>query len=50
MNVSPSTISREIKRNSGHNGHNNWEMAQRNDFHPAAFATILGISVLSIRP
>lgn len=24
--------------------------SQRNDFHPAALATILGISVLSIRP
>lgn len=30
INVSPSTISREIKRNSGHNGHYNWETAQRN--------------------
>ena len=50
INVSPSTVSREIKRNSGRNGHYNWATAQRNDFHPAAFATILGISVLSIRP
>ena len=30
INVSPSTVSREIKRNSGHNGHYNWETAQRN--------------------
>ena len=30
INLSPSTISREIKRNSGHNGHYNWETAQRN--------------------
>ena len=30
INVSPSTISREIKRNSGHNGHYNWETAQCN--------------------
>ena len=30
INVSPSTISREIKRNSGHNGYYNWETAQRN--------------------
>lgn len=30
INVSPSTISREIKRNSGRNGHYNWETAQRN--------------------
>ena len=26
----PSTVSREIKRNSGHNGRYNWETAQRN--------------------
>ena len=30
INVSPSTVSREIKRNSGRNGHYNWETAQRN--------------------
>ena len=30
INVSPSTVSREIKRNSGHNGRYNWETAQRN--------------------
>ena len=30
INVSPSTISREIKRNSGHKGHYNWETTQRN--------------------
>jgi len=30
INVSPSTISREIKRNSGRNGQYNWETAQRN--------------------
>ena len=30
INVSPYTISREIKRNSGHTGHYNWETAQRN--------------------
>ena len=30
IKVSPSTISREIKRNSGKNGHYNWETAQRN--------------------
>lgn len=29
INVSPSTISREIKRNSNRNGHYNWETAQR---------------------
>ena len=26
----PSNVSREIKRNSGHNGRYNWETAQRN--------------------
>lgn len=30
INVSPSTISRELKRNSGRNGRYNWETAQRN--------------------
>lgn len=30
VNVSPSTISRELKRNSGTRGHYNWETAQRN--------------------
>lgn len=30
INVSPSTVSREIKRNSGRNGHYNLETAQRN--------------------
>ena len=30
INVSPSTISRELKRNSGKNGRYNWETAQHN--------------------
>nr|WP_274289991.1 helix-turn-helix domain-containing protein [Prevotella corporis] len=30
INVSPSTVSREIRRNSGIRGHYNWETAQAN--------------------
>ena len=30
INVSPSTITRELKRNSGVRGHYNWETAQAN--------------------
>ena len=30
INVSPSTITREINRNSGRNGHYNWKTAQQN--------------------
>lgn len=33
INVSPSTISRELKRNSGKRGRYNWETAQRNAVH-----------------
>ena len=34
IKVSPSTISRELKRNSGRKGNYNWETAQRNaDYH-----------------
>jgi|GEM_PF-4244441 len=33
IKVSPSTISRELKRNSGHRGGYNWETAQKNAFY-----------------
>lgn len=33
IKVSPSTISRELKRNSGRRGGYNWETAQKNAFY-----------------
>lgn len=52
IKVSPSTISRELKRNSGRRGGYNWETAQKNAFiiSIVALATDLSDKMSRRRP